>query len=88
MTVLKLKLLREEMRYPSADDHKVTYIDFIGKISRAGTSGGCPHSLQFVRVHSSLCEGCVWELMKAEMRSRSTSLARLANAGTDRLDRI
>lgn len=86
VTALKLKLLSEEMYCPSVDDHKVTYVDLIGKISIVGTSGGHLHSLQLVRVHSSLCEGYVWELMKAEKRSRSTSLARLANAGTDRLE--
>ena len=56
MSVLHSSCLSEEMHSPSADDHKMTYVDFIGKISLAGTFG--------------------W----------ITSLARLVNAGTDRLE--
>lgn len=51
VTAVELKLLSEEMHYPSAGDPKVTYLDVIKMSSLVGMSSGCPHVLQSMRLH-------------------------------------
>ena len=51
VTAVELKLLSEEMHYPSAGDPKVTYVDVIRMSSLAGMSSGCPHVLQSMRLY-------------------------------------